>query len=232
MEKQYLAIGGIPAVLWGPVSDKLYIAIHGDSSNKEGDVINVFAEEAVKKGCRVLSFDLPQHGERKEESRPLTPKSAIADLNKIMKHARSIAGEIGLFGVSIGAYFGMLAFSDERLFQALFLSPVVDMARIIENMMEWFGVSEERLQREGEIATQEKTLSWDYYTFVKENPITWNKQTALLYGSKDELCEFDVVNAFARRVGADLTIMEGAEHFFHTEGQLAFLRQWLIARIV
>ena len=64
MEKQYLWIEGIPAVLWGAASDKLFIAVHGDQSNKEDDVIAILAEEAANKGCQTLSFDLPEHGIR------------------------------------------------------------------------------------------------------------------------------------------------------------------------
>lgn len=32
--------------------------------------------------------------------------------------------------------------------------------------------------------------------------------------------------AFAARFHCDLTVMEAGEHWFHTEEQLAFLRQW------
>lgn len=34
------------------------------------------------------------------------------------------------------------------------------------------------------------------------------------------------VEAYARRQGARLTVMEGGEHWFHTPEQLAALRAW------
>lgn len=57
----------IPAILWGKNTGNLFLAVHGNMSNKEDDVIVVFAEEAIKKGYQVLSFDLPEHGERQNE---------------------------------------------------------------------------------------------------------------------------------------------------------------------
>lgn len=45
---------------------KIFIAVHGNMSNKEDAVIQILAEEADRKGYQVLSFDLPEHGERKE----------------------------------------------------------------------------------------------------------------------------------------------------------------------
>ena len=227
MEKRYLTIEGIPAVLWGPAEGRLFIAVHGDQSNKEDEVPALFAEEAAQKGWRTLSFDLPEHGGRKGEPRLCKVQNCVEDLTRVMEYARTLTDEIALFGCSIGAYFGMMAYRDEPLRQALFLSPVVDMKRIIENMMKWFDVSTERLRQEKEIATPVKTLYWDYYEYVLEHPVEWNAPTALLYGRGDNLCEFDVVSAFAERAHAEMTVFEEGEHYFHTEKQLAFFRRWL-----
>ena len=50
---------------YGEVRVKNFIAVHGNMSNKEDAVIQILAEEANQKGYQVLSFDLPEHGERK-----------------------------------------------------------------------------------------------------------------------------------------------------------------------
>ena len=65
MLKNNFKISNIPAVLWGEKSEKVFIAVHGNISNKEDAVIQILAEEANRKGYQVLSFDLPEHGERK-----------------------------------------------------------------------------------------------------------------------------------------------------------------------
>lgn len=231
MQMKRLPVAGIPAAIWGAPSDKVFLAVHGDQSNKADDVITILAEVAGDRGYQVISFDLPGHGDRKAENRRCDARSCVEDIGRIIEFAHTQWDDISLFGCSIGAFFGMLALADETIRQALFLSPVVDMKRLIENMMGWFGISPERLEAEQEIITPIKTLSWDYYQYVVQHPVRWEKPTAMLCGARDAVCEPDVVSGFAGRVGANLTIVESGEHFFHTEEQLAFYRKWLKMRI-
>ncbi|AJD27844.1 putative alpha/beta hydrolase [Clostridium botulinum CDC_297] len=60
MFKDKFNISNIPTVLWGEKSEKLFIAVHGNMSNKEDTVIKILAKEAIQKGYQVLSFDLPE----------------------------------------------------------------------------------------------------------------------------------------------------------------------------
>ena len=234
MKRQDIRIGHIPAVLWGEVSERMFIAVHGDQSDKTDEVIAVLAEEAAKKGYQTLSFDLPEHGERKGEQELCKPQNCVAELKEILAYIkdRGIKTPVSLFGCSIGAWFSMLAFEEEELSQALFLSPVVDMERIISNMMTWFSVTETQLMQEQEVRTPVKTLYWDYYQYVREHPVSWNHRTALLYGEADNLCEYEYVKGFADRCHAKMTVLKAGEHFFHTREQLTFLRQWLQERIM
>ena len=228
MIKQKLRIENIPAILWGEKSSHLFIVVHGNQSNKEDDAIATFAECAVAKGYQALSFDLPNHGERKAENVPCKVQNAVQDLKTIMRFAKETTKSISLFACSIGAYFSLLAYNDIALQQALFLAPLVDMERMIHNLMTWFNVSVEKLEAEQEITTPiGQTLYWDYYCYVREYPITkWNVPTAIFYGTKDDAVEFDTVEAFAKRFHADLWLMEEGEHYFHTKEQLSFFRQW------
>ena len=233
MVKQNFKIENIPAILWGDKTDKLFVVVHGNMSNKADDAIAIFAEEATAIGYQVLSFDLPEHGDRKDESYPCKVQNCVQDLHDIMRYARSLSNDISVFACSMGAYFSLLAYRNEPLKQCLFLSPVVDMERIIDNMMTWFSVSEDRLKIEKEISTPiGQTLYWDYYCYVKEHPIAiWNNPTSILYGAEDNLCELDVVSAFVKRFDCEFQVMERGEHYFHTEEQLQFFRQWLKNRL-
>lgn len=229
MIKQNFKIEDIPAILWGDKSDKLFVVVHGNMSNKADDFIVVFAEEATERGYQVLSFDLPEHGDRKNQPYKCKVQNCVKDLNKIMCYAQVLSNNISVLACSMGVYFSLLAYKNVPLQQCLFLSPVVNMERIINNMMTWFNVSESRLKGEKEIPTSiGQTLYWDYYCYVKKHPIIdWNKPTSILYGSEDNLCEFDVVSAFAKCFDCDLQVMENGEHYFHTKEQLKFFRQWL-----
>ncbi|MDW9210927.1 hypothetical protein BTTOUR_19495 [Bacillus thuringiensis serovar toumanoffi] len=58
MLKNNFKISNIPAVLWGEKSEKVFIAVHGNMSNKEDAVIQILAEEANRKGYQVLSLSM------------------------------------------------------------------------------------------------------------------------------------------------------------------------------
>jgi alpha-beta hydrolase superfamily lysophospholipase len=233
MLTQKLKIEHIPTILWGEKTNNLVVAVHGNQSSKEDDVIITFAECAISKGYQVISFDLPDHGERKDENVPCKVQNAVGDLKAVMSQAKKLSESISLFACSMGAYFSLLAYNEAPLQQALFLSPLVDMERMIHNMMIWFNISEDKLKAEQEISTPiGQPLYWDYYCYVKEHPVTtWNVPTAILYGANDDTVELDTVEAFAKRFHADLRFMEQGEHYFHTKEQLSFFRKWCEASI-
>ena len=63
MKTERINIDGIPSIIWGEKSSKVFIAVHGNMSNKEDEVIKILAEKVIGKGYQLLSFDLPEHGE-------------------------------------------------------------------------------------------------------------------------------------------------------------------------
>lgn len=227
--KESYKIDNIPVVLWGQKSNKVFIAVHGNMSHKEDTVIQILADVAISKGYQVLSFDLPEHGERKDENIPCKVQICVEELCIIMKYAKEQWKEISLFACSMGAYFSLLAYPNTTIKKALFLSPVVDMKRIIENMMTWFQVSPEQLQQDQTINTPiGQKLYWDYFCYVNEHPIEkWNINTEIMYGAKDDLCEFDRIKHFANAFNCNLDVVEAGEHYFHTEEQLMTFTNWL-----
>lgn len=224
-----LEIGQIPALVWGPPSDRGIVAVHGKLSHKGDLVIAILAQKAAEQGFQVLSFDLPEHGDRKNLPGLCRPGPCIRDLQAVLAFAQARWREISLFANSLGAYFSLRAYPEAGMKRAFFLSPLVDMNRMIANLMTWFQVSEQRLRQQGEIFTpMGLTLSWDDYCDAKANPITaWPVPTEILYGEKDELCERDTIDGFIRQFGGTLEVLEGSEHFFHTPAQLDAFRDWL-----
>lgn len=215
--------------MWGEPSEKVIIAIHGDQSNKMDTPIELFAKAALSGGYQVVSFDLPEHGERKNEDIPCKVQNCIKDLGVIMDYVKRKWKHISLFANSIGAYFSLLAYKSEGLENVWFLSPVVNMQRIIENMMMWFQVTKEQLEKERIISLPiGKHLYWDYYCYVKEHPIVeWKVPTNILYGSKDDLCDQEIIVNFAKKFSCKLKVVQDGEHYFHTPQQLQALNKWL-----
>ena len=135
---------------------------------------------------------------------------------------------LSLIANSIGAFFSLSSLSQEQVDKAYLISPVVDMNQLIENMMQWAGVSEQELAEKQEIPTQfGETLSMQYLRYVREHPIVWQVPTRILYGERDNLTSFETVSAFAKKTGAALTVMPDGEHWFHTEAQMRFLDRWI-----
>lgn len=234
MDQKKYKIEDIPVIEWGERKSHVFIAVHGNMSNKEDIVIQLLAESAVNKGYQVISFDLPQHGERKGENIPCKVQFCVQDLKKIIAYAKKQWNNISLFACSMGAYFSLLAYKEENLEQCLLLSPVVDMMRIIGNMMTWFSITPEMLQEKKEIETPiGQVLYWDYYTYVKEHPVeTWETATAVLYGAKDEICEFETIENFVKLFHSKLQIMQEGAHYFHTDEQLEVYNDWLSKFII
>ena len=105
---------------------------------------------------------------------------------------------------------------------------MVNLEKLICDMMMWAGVSEKELREKKTVPTNfGETLSWEYLCYVRENPIEWHIPTKILYGSNDKLTSLETMRKFAQKIGAPLTIMDGGEHWFHTAEQMAFLDGWV-----
>lgn len=235
MKIDRINISNIPSIIWGEKSNRVFIAVHGNMSNKEDEVIKILAEKVTSNGYQVLSFDLPEHGERKDNTNYLCKvQNCVNDLKLIMEYAKANFEEINLWACSMGAYFSLLAYKNENIEQCIFLSPVVNMKVIIDNMMLWSNTTENELREKQEIKTDfGQTLYWDYYLYVKENPITnWNKKTYILYGNEDNMQDENIIKNFSENFSCKLSILEDGEHYFHTEKQLDYYKNWLSKTII
>lgn len=197
------------------IVDKAVIYIHGKGGN---------AEEAIHykplfSNCDVIGLDYTAQfpWEAKEEF-PLL-------FNSIYRNYKTVE----VIANSIGAYFAINALSNQQIEKAYFISPVVDMERLIADMMIWANVTEDELKEKKEILTTfGETLSWDYLCYARENPIIWEIPTHILYGEKDNLTAYGTIFEFVQRTNSTLSIMKNGEHWFHTDEQMKFLDEWII----
>ena len=209
----------VPAVLYGSPSPQVWLCLHGKGGRKEE--AESFAQVVCPKGWQVLAIDLPGHGARSGGPELFTPWHAVPELRDLLSLSGQKWNRLALRAVSLGAWFSLLAFQDRPLDRALFVSPVLDMERLIQEMMSWAGVTESRLEAEWEISTEfGETLSWPYLQYVRAHPVSrWETPTRILWAQKDHLVPRDTVDRFARRFRCSLTAAEGMEHWFHTPEQ-------------
>lgn len=137
-----------------------------------------------------------------------------------------------LIANSIGAYFSLISLADKKIEKAMLISPIVDVERLILDMMTRANVSEEELSIKKEIETPfGETLSWEYLSYVRKNPIHWNIPTGILYAEKDNMTSISTMTDFSKKINANITVMSGGEHWFHTKEQMDFLDNWIKSNI-
>lgn len=193
----------------------IMIYVHG----KGGSAAEAEHYKALFPEAEVLGFDY----------RAQTPWEAKAEFPQFFEKQRKQCDRLTLAANSIGAFFSMSSLDETLIDRAYFISPVVDMKNLIENIMLWTGVSERELAEKQEIPTQfGETLSWAYLTYVREHPVLWQVPTRILYGAHDNLTSLETIRAFAEKTGAELTVMPDGDHWFHTEWQMQFLDQWIV----
>ena len=194
---------------------KAVLYVHG----KGGNAAEAEFYEGIFPECDVVGFDYKSE----------TPWESMGEFQSEAKSLLAEYDGIILVANSIGAYFSLLSLADMPIDKAYFISPIANMEKLILDMMQWSGVTEDELQEKGVIATAfGEALSWEYLAWVRSHPVSWHIPTEILYGSEDKLQSVNTIKAFADDIGAGLTIMEQGEHWFHTEEQLQFLREWLI----
>ena len=190
----------------------LYIRGKGGSAEESGHYKPLFP------GCEVLGLDY----------HTFTPWETGKEIHAAVEKLSAERGNITLIANSIGAFFSMHAGIGAMVQKAYFISPIVDMERLILDMVTWAGVTEAQLEEKGVISTPfGEDLSWEYLSYVREYPVQWNVPTRILYGSHDSMTAYETIAAFANAHGAELTVMENGEHWFHTEEQMRFLDQWI-----
>lgn len=213
------------------MNNTLVIYVHGKGGNagEAGHYEKLFAD------CDVARFEYAS----------VTPWDFKDEFLNWAKEKFGAYKNVVLVANSIGAYFSMNAISQAnaesdsakkkitaKIIRAFFISPIVDMEKLICNMMTWAGVTEAQLEEKKMVSTDfGENLSWEYLTYVRKNPVQWKIPTEILYGENDNLTSLETVSEFARAHNASLTMMSGGEHWFHTDEQIKFLNEWISSRI-
>lgn len=194
--------------------EEIIVYVHG----KGGSAGEAKHYQALFPNSAVIGFDY--HSQ--------TPWDAKDEFPAFFAAQRERGERLTLIANSIGAYFSLSSLHEALVDRAYFISPVVDMEKLIGSMMLWSNVTEPELAEKGEIATDfGETLSWRYLCYVREHPVAWRVPTRILYGERDNLTSPETISAFAAQHGAKLTIMPGGEHWFHTAEQMRFLDDWI-----
>ena len=156
------------------------IYIHG----KGGNAAEAEHYNSLFPSCNVIGL----------EYKSFTPWDAGKEIREAVNGLKTDYDRIILIANSIGAFFAMSANIEKDISRAFFISSIVDMEKLITDMMGWAGITESELQKKGTIHTDfGEELSWEYLYYVREHPVSWNVPTDILYGSEDNLTSIDPV---------------------------------------
>ncbi len=209
--------------LWNNIMVNAIVYVHGKGgSPAESEHYRRLFQKHGITDFEVIGFDYKSQ----------TPWESKEEFRNFFREVKKKYGKVILIANSIGAFFSICSLNEEIIQKALLISPVVNMEKLIADMMKWANVSEEELFRKKEIATSfGETLSWNYLSWVRENTFSWNVPTEILYGENDNMQSLETVCGFAEKFGATVTVMKNGEHWFHTEKQMEFLDEWAIHSI-
>lgn len=193
---------------------KTVLYVHG----KGGNASESTHYEKLFPNCKVIGLDY----------KTFSPWETGKEIHEAVVSLKAEAESIILVASSIGAFFSMNANLNGLIEKAYFISPVVNMEKLICDMMKWANVTEAELEQRKIIPTDfGEELSWDYLCYVRAHPLSWQVPTSILYGENDNLTSIETMSEFAGKFGATLTVMKGGEHWFHTEEEIKFLDEWI-----
>lgn len=196
-----------------PNHDSCLVYIHGLYGNKEETNFYTFYSNKYD----VIGLDY-------KDGNPWEVK------DQIIKEFTEISNKykkIYVIANSIGAFYTYMYLSSFKIQLAFFISPLVNMKKVIEKLMRTNRISMKRLKEEKLITLEDgQTLSYDFYESLS-NKDTWTTKTHILYGEKDNIVDKDSIFEFAAHHNSSLTIMKNTKHYFHTPGQLKFIKKWM-----
>ena len=200
-----------------PKHESVVVYIHGlHGSSKEAE------DYSFLKDCDVRALEY-EDGNPWEVG-PII-KSKFEELIKPYKKVIIIAN-------SIGAFYAYEYLYDFKIEHAFFISPIASMNKIIFDYIITGKVSKKELKEKKFVTADDGvTISYDFYKRYSANDYNgdWNVPTDILYGSRDELVYIENIADFlAAHPYSKLTIKQDSEHYFSTDEEKEFIKNWIL----
>ena len=131
---------------------------------------------------------------------------------------------------SIGAFYACEYLADFKINKAFFISPIVSMFQNIIDLMSMYGIKDKELEQKKIIKLDDGTvLSYDFYQHVSNEEDHWKVPTEVLYGAYDEVVYTGSMMEFLENHPlARLTVKSDSEHYFESEEEKEFIKEWML----
>ncbi len=202
-----------------PKHDKVVVYIHG----LHGSAIEIEDYSFLKEEYDLIGLDYEDGNPWELEE---TIKSKFEEIIKPYKEVVVIAN-------SIGAFYAYEYLSSYDIKQAFFISPIASMPQLILNIMMSNGVTRDELKEKKLIMLDDGTvLSYNFYKSLQNHKDNWNVPTDILFGERDKLVYIEnIIEFMVSHPNTRLTIKKDAEHYFHTEEEKEFIKDWILKSI-
>lgn len=211
---------------------RVVIACHGFGSSKENTASDKLAERMTSKykGCALVTFDWPCHGD--DVKKVLRLDDCTAYLRLVIDYVREKyrTEELYGYGTSFGGYL-MLKYIAEQgsPFRKIALRcPAVNMYEALTQTIMESGELE-KLQKGKDISVgfdrkipmnpafleelgQKDIRTWDF--------LDWAEDILIMHGTKDEVIPFEEGRAFAENNLIEFAAIQGTDHRFRAPGSM------------
>ena len=138
--------------------------------------------------------------------------------------------EVIVIANSIGAFYACEYLADYKISKAFFISPIVSMFQNIIDIMSMYGIKDKELEKKKFIEVEDGTvLSYDFYQHVSNDEDHWEVPTEILYGAYDEVVYTGSMLEFLENHPlARLTVKSDSEHYFASEEEKDFIKDWIL----
>ena len=138
--------------------------------------------------------------------------------------------EVLVIANSLGAFYATEYLSDFKINRALFISPIVSMFQNIIDIMSMYDIKDKELEEKKFITLEDGTvLSYDFYQHVSNDEDHWEVPTEILYGAYDDVVYTGSMLEFLENHPlARLTVKSDSEHYFASEEEKEFIKDWAL----
>lgn len=214
-------------LFYGARTERAVIALHGFTSNRKSETVTNIAQVATADNAAVLSFDMPEHGDRRAQKGTLTVKNVLEDYIEVIKYVKEeVSDRISLFGSSMGGYFSLLAARFEpNIEQILLKSPALNPIKTLTKAMKECD-NEARCEQLRKLVREITGggNAYDVYELVKKYPYP---KTDIIWGKKDEVVDSYDIKSFVAAAPKQVALTAiTCGHKFLTVNAQKSLSEW------
>ena len=217
-------------LFYGARTERAVIALHGFTSNRKSETVMNIAQVATADNAAVLSFDMPEHGDRRAQKGTLTVKNVLEDYTKVVEYVKEeVSDRISLFGSSLGGYFSLLAARYEpSVEQILLKSPALNPIKTLTKAMK-------ECDNEARCDLLRRLVrditgggnGYSVYELAKKYPYP---KTDIIWGKKDEVVDSYDVKSFVAVAPERIALTAiSCGHQFLTANAQRSLSEWFAA---